>query len=214
MGEQIGGPTDFTGGGGLEGNATPRRSSTGVAQISRAKSARSARRAQQFSKFRNTTLNLVPLVDTLVSIVFFALTTATVGELIPVIPGINLPVSRVGENALQQLTLGIGPQVTIGGHPIMPTAQAASAVSNDPTQPLLIPPLFRALKMQADSIREAKKLSPDKSIENTLAIQGDKTMRYDLLSRIMQTARLAGFRNLSLQVTRTGTEPAAPQPGS
>jgi hypothetical protein len=33
-------------------------------------------------------------------------------------------------------------------------------------------------------------------------------MRYDLLARVMQTARLAGFKNLSLQVTRT--ESAAP----
>jgi biopolymer transport protein ExbD len=214
MGENIGGPTDFTGGGGLEGNATVGRASTGVAQVSRAKAARAARRAQQFAKFRNTTLNLVPLVDTLVSIVFFALTTATVGELIPVIPGINLPVSRVGENALQQLTLGVGPQVTIGGRPIMPTLQAATAVSNNPSQPLLIPALFTALKAQADSIRQEKNLTADQSVETTLAIQGDKTMRYDLLSRIMQTARLAGFRNLSLQVQRTGTEGAAPQPSS
>ena len=33
-------------------------------------------------------------------------------------------------------------------------------------------------------------------------IQADRTMRYDLLSRVMQTARLAGFRNLTLQVNR------------
>jgi hypothetical protein len=29
-------------------------------------------------------------------------------------------------------------------------------------------------------------------------------MHYDLLSRIMQTARLAGFKNISLQVKRVG----------
>jgi biopolymer transport protein ExbD len=212
MSETTGGPTDFSGGGGNEGTA-PTRITGPVVHGSRAKSERSARRAAQFTKFKNTELNLVPLVDTLVSIVFFALTTATVGELIPVVPGINLPVSRVGENALQQLTLGVGPQITLSGRPIMGTREAASVPSNNPSQPLLIPPLFNALKANADSIRAAKNLPTDQSIEATLAIQGDKTMRYDLLSRIMQTARLAGFRNLSLQVTRTGTGPA-PQPGS
>ena len=48
---------------------------------SRGRDMRAARRAAQFAKFRITELNLVPLVDTFVSIVFFALTTATVGEL-------------------------------------------------------------------------------------------------------------------------------------
>jgi hypothetical protein len=29
-------------------------------------------------------------------------------------------------------------------------------------------------------------------------------MRYDLLARLMQTSRLAGFKNISLQVKRVG----------
>ena len=78
----------------------------------RARAARLARRAAQFNKFRLIQLNLVPLVDTFVSVVFFTLVTATVGELSPVVAGVNLPDSRVGQPALQQLTLGIGPGVS------------------------------------------------------------------------------------------------------
>lgn len=180
---------------------------------------RAQRRAAQFSKFRITELNLVPLVDTLVSIVFFALTTATVGELTPVVPGVRLPESRVGAAALQQLTLGIGPQITLGGHTVMSTIDAARARSNDPSQPLLIPPLYAALTQAADSIRKSHHLVAGVAISAPLAIQGDKSMRYDLLARMMQTARLAGFRNLSLQVNRvqngsaTPAAPAAP-PGA
>src|SRR5665811_1996879 len=121
--------------------------------MSRGKDARMARRAAQFSKFRMTELNLIPLVDTFVSIVFFALTTATVGELSPVVPGVRLPTASVGVIALSQLTLGIGAQVTLGGHPLMNTIDAAGAKSNDPGQPLVIPPLFTALKASADSMR-------------------------------------------------------------
>jgi biopolymer transport protein ExbD len=171
--------------------------------MSRARDVRAQRRAAQFAKFRITELNLVPLVDTMVSIVFFALTTATVGELAPVVPGVRLPEARVGQNALQQLTLGIGAQVTLAGHPIMSTADAASARSNVAGQPLLIPQLYTALKSSADSIRRAKKVPANQALEAPLAIQGDKSMRYDLLARMMQTARLAGFKNLSLQVNRT-----------
>ena len=169
----------------------------------RARAARLARRAAQFNKFRLIQLNLVPLVDTFVSVVFFTLVTATVGELSPVVRGVNLPESRVGQPALAQLTLGIGPQVTVAGRAVMSTLDAAQARSDDPLQPLLIPPLYAALRAKADSIRSAGATPADKSIDAPLAIQADRTMRYDLLSRVMQTARLAGFRNLSLQVNHT-----------
>ena len=171
-------------------------------RISRARAAREMRRAQQFQKFKLAELNLVPLVDTLVSIVFFALTTATVGELAPVVSGVTLPEARVGTNALQQLTLGVGRQVTLAGSTIMNTVDAAQSTSNDPQEPLLIPTLYTALRGKADSIRSATKRPADEPVDAPLAIQGDRSMRYDLLSRIMQTARMAGFRNLSLQVRR------------
>ncbi|MGH7718090.1 MAG: biopolymer transporter ExbD [Gemmatimonadaceae bacterium] len=172
--------------------------------MSRAREMRAQRRAAQFSKFRITELNLVPLVDTFVSIVFFALTTSAVGALAPVVPGVRLPDARVGGTAFQQLTLGIGPTITLGGHSVMSTAEAAQARSNDPSQPLLIPKLYSALRTTADSIRRERRIAQDASLDVPLAIQGDRSMRYDLLSRMMQTARMAGFRNLSLQVNRTG----------
>jgi biopolymer transport protein ExbD len=178
---------------------------------------RAARRAAQFAKFRITELNLVPLVDTLVSIVFFALTTATVGELSPVVPGVRLPEAHVGATARQQLTLGIGPQITLGGRTIMSTVDAARARSNDATQPLLVPPLYNAMRQAADSIRRVTKVAGTEPLTVPLAIQGDKSMRYDLLARMMQTARLAGFRNLSLQVSKQDRSPsptAAPASGA
>lgn len=171
--------------------------------MSRAREARAARRAAQFAKFRITELNLVPLVDTFVSIVFFALTTQTVGELAPIVSGVTLPESRVGAVAHKQLTLGIGRQITLGEDAIMETTDAARAQSNDPRQPLLIPRLYNKLRQTADSIRREKKVGPEASIDVPLAVQGDKSMRYDLLARVMQTARLAGFRSISLQVHKT-----------
>jgi len=178
----------------------------------RARAARLARRAAFFNKFRLIQLNLVPLVDTFVSVVFFTLTTATVGELAPVIAGINLPESRVGQPALQQLTLGIGPQVTVAGRAVMTTLEAAQSRSNDPAQPLVIPVLYAVLRTKADSIRAFRSTPVTQSIDTPLAIQADRTMRYDLLSRVMQTARLAGFRNLTLQVNRVA-DAAPPRSG-
>jgi biopolymer transport protein ExbD len=181
-----------------------------MAKMSRARAAREARRAAQFRKFKLTELNLVPLVDTFVSIVFFALTTATVGELIPVMPGVTLPDSRIGASALQQVTLGIGSQIMLGTQPIMNTADAASAQSDLPGQPLEIPQLYAVLKTRADSLRQAKGTPASDPVAQPLAIQGDRTMRYDLLSRVMQTARLAGFKNISLEVKRDQGAEAAP----
>jgi len=93
----------------------------------RGRDARAQRRAAQFAKFRITELNLVPLVDTFVSIVFFALTSATVGELAPVAPGVRLPEASVGSSALQELTLGVGRDITLGGSRVTGTLDAAAA---------------------------------------------------------------------------------------
>ena len=65
----------------------------------------------------------------------------------------------------------------------------------------------------ADSIRTQKRADSKAALEVPLAIQGDRSMRYDLLARVMQTARLAGFKNLSLQVSRTETS-VAPAAGA
>lgn len=176
--------------------------------MSRAREMRAARRAAQFAKFRMTELNLVPLVDTFVAIVFFALTTSTVGELAPVVSGVTLPESRVGAVAHQQLTLGIGRQITLGESAIMSTVDAARSQSTIPQQPLVIPQLYNRLRQIADSIRRDKDLQADQSVDVPLAVQGDKTMRYDLLARVMQTARLAGFKSISLQVHKTEAQGA------
>jgi len=181
-----------------------------MAEMTRARAAREGRRAAQFAKFRMTELNLVPLVDTFVAIVFFSLATATVGDQMPVMPGVDLPNSRVGETALQELTVGIGATLTLNATPIMSSRDAAAVVSDRPNEPLLIPQLYTVLRVQADSLRSVQRLPADSSLKNPLAIQGDKTMPYSLLARVMQTARLAGFRNVSLQVNRTEEAAAAP----
>ena len=173
----------------------------------RGRAMRESRRRAQFAKFRFVQLNLVPLVDTLVAIVFFALTTAVVGELVPVLQGISLPDSKVGSPALEQLTLGVGSapaDISFKGQRLMSAQEAAQAQSDNAAQPLLVPALFAPLKQTADSIRQAKHIAADQSVDVPLAIQGDKTMRYDLLQRILETARLAGFQHLTLQVHRTG----------
>ena len=207
-------PSDVAGARGVAGNAAIVRRPAGSG-ISRAKMAREARRTAQFAKFRLTELNLVPLVDTFVSIVFFALTTATVGELAPVVRGVTLPETRVGNPALQQITVGVGNQVTLANHPIMSTRDAAAAQSNVPGQPLVIPQLYSALKLKADSLRADSATPGAPQVDAPLAIQGDKSMRYDLLSRVIMTARVAGFKNISLQVNHAGgpgteSAPAAP----
>ena len=177
---------------------------------SRAKAAREARRAAQFNKFRFIQLNLVPLVDTFVSIVFFALTTQTLGELAPLVTGVNLPTSVVDRPATHELTLGIASrpaEITLAGNRVMRVEDAARAVSNVPNEPLLVPALYSVLRAHADSIRQADDIPATQSVNTTLAIQADKGMRYDLLSRVLHTARKAGFKNVSLQVIRGESTP-------
>lgn len=183
---------------------------------SRAKAAREARRTAMFHKFRLTELNLVPLVDTFVSIVFFSLTTQTFGDMTPSVSGVTLPESSIGAPSAHELTLGIASrpaEMTLAGHRIMTVQAAAQSASNVPNEPLLIPDLYRALRITADSVRKANDIPSDQSVNATLAVQADKTVRYDLLARVLQTARKAGFKNVSLQVLKTGAD-AAPKQAS
>ena len=190
-----------------------------MAATSRGKAMREARRAAQFSKFRLIHLNLVPLVDTFVSIVFFALTTQTLGAVAPVMKGVTLPTSTNPATALEQLTLGVTPTSVVVGQGehvdvVMSTQQAASQASNVPGQPLVIPGLYAALRQRADSIRTAHGGAANESVGTILAIQAEKSMRYDLLARVIQTARVAGFRNLTLQVLRADAEGGESAPAS
>jgi biopolymer transport protein ExbD len=179
----------------------------------RARALREGRRRAMFQKFGLVQLNLIPLVDTFVAIVFFSLTAATVGDLAPILNGVTLPQAKVGAAAHQELTLGVSSrpaQVVFNGRPLMSVSAAASAVSNVQDQPLVVPQLYAALKTTADSIRQANGISQTESVTTPLAIQGDKTMRYDLLQRLLQSARLAGFRTITLQVQRATEQGAAP----
>ena len=179
----------------------------------RARALREGRRRAMFQKFGLVQLNLIPLVDTFVAIVFFSLTAATVGDLAPILNGVNLPQAKVGAAAHQELTLGVSSkpaQVVFNGRPLMSVSAAATAVSNVDNQPLVVPQLYSALKTTADSIRQANGISQNESVTTPLAIQGDKTMRYDLLQRLLQSARLAGFRTITLQVQRATEQGAAP----
>src|SRR5437764_2700899 len=171
----------------------------------RTRAIREGRRRTQFQKFHLVQLNLIPLVDTFVAIVFFSLTAATVGDLAPILNGVTLPKPRVGAPPHQELTLGVSSRpaaIVFNGRQLMSVNAAATATSNVDGQPLIVPALYSALKTAADSIRNVSGTSPNESVAIPLAIQGDKTMRYDLLQRLLQTARWAGFRTITLQVQR------------
>ena len=80
---------------------------------------------------------------------FFSLTAATVGDLAPVLNGVTLPQARVGSPAHQELTLGVSSRpaaIVFNGRQLMSVSAAATATSNYPDQPLVVPQLYTALK--------------------------------------------------------------------
>jgi len=96
----------------------------------RARALREGRRRAQFQKFHLVQLNLIPLVDTFVAIVFFSLTAATVGDLAPILTGVTLPQAKVGSPAHQELTLGVSSRpaaIVFNGRPLMSVSAAATA---------------------------------------------------------------------------------------
>lgn len=182
-----------------------------MAASGRTSASRESRRTSQFAKFKQLQLNLIPLVDVFVSLVFFTLITMSAAT-VPIVQGVRLPEAEVGIEAISQLTVGIGSrpaEVSVGGQSVMSVAEAAAARSDDPNRPLVIPKLLSVLNQHADSLRRLTDLPRDSAVQNQLAIHADRTLRYDVLARVMQTARSAGFRNISLQVLRAGVEEGA-----
>ena len=182
----------------------PRRST--AATHRRARAADRLRHAAHPSNARLIHLNLVPLVGTFASLAFFALATAKDARLAtredPVDRSVGQPAEGVGRTSRSQLTVGIGREITVDGRPLMATMDAVGARFTDPSQPQLIPILYVTLRRTADSIRTANRLVAESPVVAPLAIRADPTTRYDLLARVMHTARLAGFRSLTLQVDR------------
>lgn len=149
-----------------------------------------------------------PLIDIFIAIVFFLMVGMTAGgEFVSVNPDVELPHST-GEDASDELTVAISTdRILIGGEPVMSVQEAMASASA--SEPYLIPQLFEQLRVVRDDIEAT--LQEDETFRGVLAIQGDRKIPYAVLSRVMYSARKAGFSAFNLHVVSEQASSGAEQ---
>lgn len=164
-------------------------------------SRRSRRRLESDTGMGSSTDDRVftPLIDIFLAVVFFLMVGFTQsGQVVSVTDGVELPTST-GIPAQEELTVGISPdRISIGGEPLLSVNDAMA--SGPGSEPYLIPLLYEELLSIRRDIEATA--GPDERIRGVLAIQGDQEIPYAVLSRVMYSARKAGFQGFNLHVNQ------------
>jgi biopolymer transport protein TolR len=142
------------------------------------------------SKDRTASLNMISLMDIFTILVFFLLVNATSSEVLPTPRNITLPSASSEQLPRKNLVIVINnSEITLQG------ARVAwvDKVLNEERQ--TIESLFLALKAKAGKVE-------DITDTQGVTIMADKTVPYDLVKKVMLTARGANFTNISFAVNQ------------
>jgi biopolymer transport protein ExbD len=163
------------------------------------KLSRRARRMQQHharSKDRNTTINMVSLMDIFTILVFFLLVNTTSSEVLPTPRNITLPEASSDQSPRRNLVVSVNSDViTLQGAPVI---DIKSVMNSDKKS---IDKLYVALKQKSVTVKD---LTDKKGV----TIMADREIPYALLKKIMLTCRGAGFTNLSFAVSQASRQQA------
>ncbi len=142
------------------------------------------------------TLSLTSMMDMLVSILFFLLMSYSAeGEVFTQDPSLKLPTSistvKLKPRYLIQVTTD---SIIAEGAKV---EDAERALKGDD---LLIKPLYDALSKNTERVKFLAQNNPSFKFTGEVLIQGDKSIPFALLKKIMFTSGQAGYNGISLAV--------------
>lgn len=142
------------------------------------------------------TLSLTSMMDMLVSILFFLLMSFTAeGEVFTQDPRLKMPVSISTVKLKPRYLI----QVTTDSI-IAEGASVADVESALKGSDLLIKPLYDALGKNTERVKFLAQNNPSFKFTGEVIIQGDKSIPFALLKKIMFTSGQAGYNGISLAV--------------
>ena len=139
-------------------------------------------------------MNLVSLIDVFTILIFFLLSNSGV-ETLPA-ASVHLPESTAKKDPKETLVVVVNAsEITVEGRKVADVAPLATATDD------LIP----GLKAELDQVaaRPIAQASNDANA-HSVTIMGDKDIPYQLLRKVMYTAALANFTNVSFAVNQKG----------
>ena len=146
-------------------------------------------------KNRNQTMvdmNLVSLIDVFTILIFFLLSNATGVEILPSPKAVQLPESISQKAPTETVVVVIsGTEILVQGRAIAPVADVLAGDGD------VIAPLKAELDLQAGrQVIRAENQATSKAI----TIMGDKDIPFRLLRKVMTTAALSNFSDVSFAV--------------
>ncbi len=139
-------------------------------------------------------MNLVSLIDVFTILIFFLLSNSGV-ETLPA-ASVHLPESTAKQDPKETLVIVVNAtEITVDGLKVADVAPLANATDD------LIP----GLKAQLDVVSARPvALAENAAQAHSVTIMGDKDIPYQLLRKVMYTAALADFTNVSFAVNQKG----------
>ena len=152
------------------------------------RAARKARHGNQLD------MNLVSLIDVFTILIFFLLSNSGV-ETLPS-ASVHLPESTAKKDPKETLVVVVNPnEITVEGRKVADVAPLVNAKDD------LIP----GLKAELDLVSARPvALAKDAANAHAVTIMGDKDIPYQLLRKVMYTAAVANFTNVSFAVNQKG----------
>jgi len=151
------------------------------------RAARKARHGNQLD------MNLVSLIDVFTILIFFLLSNSGV-ETLPATGAVHLPESSAKKEPKETLVVVVNAtEITVDGRKVADVAPLATAKDD------LIP----GLKAELDLVSSRPvALAENAAKAHSLTIMGDKDIPYQLLRKVMYTAAVANFTDVSFAVNR------------
>ena len=150
---------------------------------------RTARKARHGS---GLDMNLVSLIDVFTILIFFLLSSSGV-ETLPA-ASVHLPESTAKKDPKETMVIAINAnEITVDGRKVADVAPLATATDD------LIP----GLKAELDLVSSRPvALAENAAKAHSVTIMGDKDIPYQLLRKVMYTAAVANFTDVSFAVNR------------
>jgi biopolymer transport protein TolR len=139
-------------------------------------------------------MNLVSLIDIFTILIFFLMTSAAGVEIVSTSKAVKLPESHTDKAPRETVVIVVaGQDILVEGRKVATVDEALAAQGDEIT----------ALKAEL-ALHAAKQVvrAENQAHGRAVTIMGDRDIPYRLLRKVMATAALADFSNVSFAVTR------------
>ncbi len=150
---------------------------------------------------RPADVDITSLLDILVTLLFFLLLTLnTTGAVMDMHADIKLPVSSVDKISSNGVVVQVSPEKIWVDNVLVLDAQNVAAGSAYDMQGRRIISLFEELVKKKELIKELEKTSGAKAFSGQINLIVDKSIKYNLIKKILFTSAEAGYRQYKMIV--------------